>query len=80
MNIRKIYLSLIVLLSMALFYEWSSGGRLVEQAAHLEIAKIENSKPSVSNDGEYVYIENDLLKIKIAIKNGCYFLKILLSV
>jgi YidC/Oxa1 family membrane protein insertase len=70
MNIRKIYVGLIVLLSMGLFYEWSSDGKLAEQSAHLELAMVENAKPSVSDDGEYVYIENDLLKIKIAIKTG----------
>ena len=51
MNIRKIYVGLIVLLSMGLFYEWSSDGRLAEEAAHLEIAMIENAKPSVSDNG-----------------------------
>ena len=41
MNIRKIYLGLIVLLSMALFYEWSSEQRVlneknIQQQAELE--------------------------------------------
>ena len=70
MNIRKIYVGLIVLLSMGLYYEWSSDGRLAEETAHLEVAMIENAKPSVSDNGEYVYIENDLLRIKIAIRTG----------
>lgn len=70
MNIRKIYVGLIVLLSMGLYYEWSSGGIISEQAAQLDLAKIENAKPSVSDDGKYVYIENELLKIKVAIQTG----------
>ena len=70
MNIRKVYLGLIAVLSMALFYEWTSGGRADAVEAHLEMAKFENLKPRVSDDGLYVYLENELLKLKIAIQTG----------
>ena len=70
MNIRKVYLGLIAILSMALFYEWTSGGRADAVEAHLEMAKFENLKPRVSDDGLYVYLENELLKLKIATQTG----------
>ena len=70
MNIRKVYLSLIAILSVALFYEWTSDSRAESVVDHLEAAKVENLKPQVSDDGLYVYLENDLLKLKIAIQTG----------
>jgi YidC/Oxa1 family membrane protein insertase len=70
MNIRKVYLGLIAVLSMALFYEWTSAARADSVVAHLEIAKSENLKARVSDDGLYVYLENELLKLKIAIQTG----------
>jgi YidC/Oxa1 family membrane protein insertase len=70
MNIRKVYLGLIAILSVALFYEWTSGSRAESVVDHLEAAKVESLKPQVSEDGLYVYLENDLLKLKIAIQTG----------
>ena len=70
MNIRKVYLGLIAVLSMALFYEWTSAARADSVVAHLEMAKSENLKARVSDDGLYVYLENELLKLKIAIQTG----------
>ena len=66
MNIRKIYLGLMAVLSVALFYEWTSGNKADSVISHLETAKIESLKPQVSEDGLYVRLENDLLKLKIA--------------
>ena len=70
MNIRKIYLGLIAVLSVALFYEWTSGNKADSVISHLETAKVESLKPQVSEDGLYVRLENDLLKLKIAIQTG----------
>jgi YidC/Oxa1 family membrane protein insertase len=70
MNIRKVYLGLIAVLSMALFYEWTSAARADSVVAHLEMAKSENLNARVSDDGLYVYLENELLKLKIAIQTG----------
>jgi YidC/Oxa1 family membrane protein insertase len=70
MNIRKVYLGLIAILSVALFYEWTSNSRAESVVNHLEAANVENLKPQVSDDGLYVYLENDLLKLKIAIQTG----------
>ncbi|MDA9322031.1 membrane protein insertase YidC, partial [Gammaproteobacteria bacterium] len=40
------------------------------QAKHLELAKSESSVGVVTADGSYVYLENDLLKLKIAASSG----------
>jgi YidC/Oxa1 family membrane protein insertase len=55
---------------MALFYEWTSGNKADSIGAHLESAKVESAKPRVTKDGLYVYLENDLLKLKIATQTG----------
>jgi YidC/Oxa1 family membrane protein insertase len=68
MNIRKIYTGLIVLLSMALFYEWTSLAKFDAYAEHLEVAAEERAQPMT--DGDYVYLENDLMKVKVAIATG----------
>ena len=70
MNIRKVYLGLVVVLSVALFYEWTSDNKSSSISKHLELAGIEMAKPKVSEDGAYVYLENDLLRLKISIQTG----------
>ena len=70
MNIRKVYLGLVAVLSVALFYEWTSDNKSSSISKHLELAGIEMAKPKVSEDGAYVYLENDLLRLKISIQTG----------
>ena len=70
MNIRKIYLGLIVLLSMALFYEWSSEQRVLNEKNIQQQAELEGGLGLVSDDGRFVFLENDLLKLKISIATG----------
>ena len=70
MNIRKIYLGLIVLLSMALFYEWSSEQRVLNEKNIQQQAELEGELGLVSDDGRFVFLENDLLKLKISIATG----------
>ena len=70
MNIRKIYLGLIVLLSMALFYEWSSEQRVLNEKNIQLQAELEGASGPVSDDGRFVFLENDLLKLKISIATG----------
>ena len=70
MNIRKVYLGLIAVLSVALFYEWTSDSKSTSISKHLALANIEMAKPKVSDDGAYVYLENDLLKLKISVRTG----------
>jgi YidC/Oxa1 family membrane protein insertase len=70
MNIRKIYLGLIVLLSMALFYEWSSEQRVLNEKNIQQQAELEGQLGLVSSDGRFVFLENDLLKLKISIATG----------
>ena len=70
MNIRRIYLAVIVVLSASLFYQWTAESKADAQAKHLELAKSESSVGVVTADGSYVYLENDLLKLKIAVSSG----------
>ena len=70
MNIRRIYLAVIVILSASLFYQWNNEGKVAAQAKHMEIAKSESFINAVTEDGDYVYLENDLLRLKIAINSG----------
>src|SRR6056300_1464272 len=70
MNIRKVYLGLVAVLSVALFYEWTSDNKSSSISKHLELAGIEMAKPKVSEDGAYVYLENDLLRLKTSIQTG----------
>ena len=70
MNIRRIYLAVIVVLSASLFYQWTAESKADAQAKHLELAKSESSVGVVTADGSYVYLENDLLKLKIAVGSG----------
>jgi YidC/Oxa1 family membrane protein insertase len=70
MNIRRIYLAVIVVLSASLFYQWNAESKADAQAKHLEVAKSESFIDVVTADGSYVYLENDLLKLKIAVNSG----------
>ena len=70
MNIRRIYLAVIVILSASLFYQWNDEGKVAAQAKHMEIAKSESFINAVTEDGDYVYLENGLLRLKIAINSG----------
>ena len=70
MNIRRIYLAVIVILSASLFYQWNNEGKVAAQAKHMEIARSESFINDVTDDGDYVYLENDLLRLKIAINSG----------
>ena len=70
MNIRKIYAVLIVLLSMGLFYEWTSENRSAVQLKHMELVNESTRDGLYSFDDEYIFLENNLLEIKIAIATG----------
>ena len=70
MNIRKIYLVIIFVLSASLFYQWNAENRVLSQAEHLNLAEQESLVGAVTDDGLYAYIENDLLRIKVAIASG----------
>src|SRR6056300_1317310 len=70
MNLRKIYLGAIVLLSMVLFYEWNSENKKLSEMEQLKIADIEAASTQVSEDGSFVYLENELLRLKISTSTG----------
>ena len=64
MNIRKIYLAIIFVLSASLFYQWNAENRDLSQAEHLNLAEQESLVGAVTDDGLYAYLENDLIKNK----------------
>ena len=70
MNLRKIYLGVIVVLSMALFYEWNSENQKLSEIEQLRLADMEAATPQVTDGGSFVYLENDELRIKISTSTG----------
>jgi YidC/Oxa1 family membrane protein insertase len=70
MNIRKFYLAAIFVLSASLFYQWTNDSKKDSQAKHMETARSESLVKTLTDDGNYIYLENDLLKIKISISTG----------
>ena len=71
MNIRRIYLGLILALVIGLFYEYTSGTRfddLEKHSLYVESLKEENLIDIKSN--RYVFLENDLLRLKFVVSNG----------
>ena len=66
MNIRSLYLALIVFLSLALLYEWNSEQKTKSIKQHLDMA----GSSSYGDDGRFVSIENDELSLVISISNG----------
>ena len=70
MNIRSIYLGLILALVIGLFYEYTSGTRfddLEKHSLYVENLKKENLIEIESN--RYVFLENDLLRLKFVISS-----------
>ena len=63
MNLRKIYLGVVVVLSMALFYEWNSENQKLSEMEQLRVADMEASTSRVTNDGGFVYLENNELRL-----------------
>ena len=70
MNLRKVYLGVIVVLSMALFYEWNSENQKLSEIEQLRVADMEAATSQVTDDGSFVYLENDELRIKISTSPG----------
>src|SRR6056300_1329100 len=70
MNLRKVYLGVIVVLSMALFYEWNSENQRLSEIEQLRVADVEAATSQVTDGGSYVYLENDELRIKISTSTG----------
>ena len=70
MNLRKVYLGVIVVLSMALFYEWNSENQKLSEIEQLRVADIEAATSQVTDGGSFVYLENDELRIKISTSTG----------
>ena len=59
MNLRKIYLGVIVVLSMALFYEWNSENQKLSEIEQRRLADVEAATPQVTDGVSFVYLEND---------------------
>ena len=71
MNIRRIYLGLILALVIGLFYEYTSGTRfddLEKHSLYVESLKEENLIDIKSN--RYVFLENYLLRLIFVVSNG----------
>jgi len=66
MNIRSIYLIVIVLSSLGLLYEWNSDQKNQSIENHLSSVK---SSEYLQNP-DYVSIENDLLSLVISVSGG----------
>ena len=66
MNIRSLYLALIVFLSLALLYEWNSEQKTKSIKQHLEMV----GSSSYKDDSKFVSIENDELSLVVSISNG----------
>ena len=66
MNIRSLYLIVIVLSSLGLLYEWNSDQKNQSIEDHLSSVK---SSEYIKNP-DYISIENDLLSLVISISGG----------
>ena len=67
MNIRSLYLALIVFLSLALLYEWNSEQKTKSIKQHLDTV----GSSSYKDDSKFVSIENDELSLVVSVSNGC---------
>ena len=66
MNIRNVYLFLIVVLSLGLFFEWSSEKKNLSIENHLL-----DAKSSVFDIGDgYVVVENEELYVVVEVQTG----------
>ena len=66
MNIRSVYLLLIVVLSLGLLFEWSSEKKNQSIERHLEDSK----SPSFDVGDDYVVVENEELYVVVSVKDG----------
>ena len=66
MNIRSLYLALIVFLSLALLYEWNSEQKSKSIKNHLDSV----GSSFFENDDRFVSIENNELSLVISVSNG----------
>lgn len=71
MNTRRFHLVAILLLMLALFYQYSSEQEIVSQEEQLDIAKVDEERRVVSSvDGDLVYLENDVLTLLVRVEDG----------
>ena len=66
MNIRSLYLALIVFLSLALLYEWNSEQKSKSIKNHLDSV----GSSFFENDDRFVSIENNEISLVISVSNG----------
>ena len=57
MNLRKVYLGVIVVLSMALFYEWNSENQKLSEIEQLRVADMEAATSQVSDGGSFFILK-----------------------
>ena len=66
MNIRSVYVFLIITLSLGLLFEWSSDKKNQSIERHLEDAK----SPSFVAGDDYVVLENEELYVVVEVETG----------
>ena len=66
MNIRRLYLFLIVGLSLALFFEWSSA----KKNQSIESRLLESKSSSFDIGDDYIVIENSNLYVVVEVQTG----------
>ena len=70
MNIRQLYIAFIFVFALGLFYQYSSEQRSVSGERAVELMKAETKKQLEDNGGDFVYLENDLLRLVIKTSDG----------
>ena len=70
MNIRQLYIAFIFVFALALFYQYSSEQRVISADREVELMKVEAAKQLDLNGGDFVYLENDLLRLVIKTSDG----------
>ena len=70
MNIRQLYIAFIFVFALGLFYQYSSEQRSVSGERAVELMKEETKKQLEDNGGDFVYLENDLLRLVIKTSDG----------
>ena len=66
MNIRSVYLFLVVVLSLGLFFQWSTDKKTQSIENHL----LETKSPSFEVGEDYVVVENEELYVVVEVSSG----------
>ena len=70
MNIRQLYIGFIFVFALALFYQYSSEQRAVSAEREVVLMKAEAAKQLDVSGADFIYLENDLLRLVINTSDG----------